>query len=183
MDAKLFRLPTKPNFYGAIATASPFDLQQRQKTTTVPTPDSRFPGWAAPMSDGRLVTEYQNHCSRNVPTGRQYATKEWMTKHAEEIISVSRERFTQQTGAFYGNDATVVPPPAMIVSCTSSDCSRTLTEAPGGLGVERAGATAPALFGTWDPRDGSVAPARKIEITTRYEGGRNTPRGGAGELM
>ena len=95
MDAKLFRLPTKPNLYGG---ASPFDVEQQQKHSQLPTQNSRFPGWAAPMADGRLVTEYQNHCSRNIPAGRQYPTKEWMTKNALELIRVGRERQAQKSG-------------------------------------------------------------------------------------
>jgi hypothetical protein len=178
MDAKLFRLPTAPNFYAAIAGASPFDLQQRQKLGTVPTPDNRFPGWAAQMADGRLVTDYQDRCSKNIPAGRQFATKEWMTKNAEGIIHLGRQRFAQQTGAIYGLDSTVVPPPATVVHCTRAECDRQETGAPGGIGVERADAAAPALFGTWDPRETTLMrPAEETSLTRRYEGGRNTPRG------
>lgn len=177
MDAKLFRLPTRPNFYAGIATASPFDLQQRNKHSGIGAPDNRFPGWAGQMADGRLVTDYQNHCSRNIPAGRQFATKEWMTKHAEDIIRMGRERFAVQTGAVYGLDKTVVPPPAVVVHCSRADCEQVETGAPGGIGMERAGAAAPPLFGTWDARDGSVAPRAEVQLTRRYEGGRNTPRG------
>ena len=178
MDSKLFRLPTKPNFYASIASASPFDLQQRQKYSAVPTPDNRFPGWAGQMSDGRLVTDYQNHCSRNVPAGQQFATKEWMVKHAERIIGVGRERFAHQAGAQYGLDSSVVPPPAILVNCTSSDCQRVATGFNGGIGLERTDSAAPELFGTWDPREvAALATPARIQLTERYEGGRNTPRG------
>ena len=177
MDAKLFRLPTAPNFYAAIAGASPFDLQQRQKLGTVPTPDNRFPGWAAQMADGRLVTDYQDRCSKNIPAGRQFATKEWMTKHAESIIGLGRDRFAQQAGSVYGLDSTVVPPPAMVVSCTAAGCERVASGIPGGLGMERADSVAPELFGTWDPRTMGSAPAANVQLTRAYEGGRNTPRG------
>ncbi len=130
------------------------------------------------MSDGRLVTEYKNHCSRNIPTGQQFATKEWMTKHAEEIIDMGRERFTQQAGAQYGLDSSVIPPPAVRVNCTSSDCQRVTTGLAGGIGIEREGAAAPELFGTWDPRSSAaIAAPAQIQLTERYEGGRNTPRG------
>lgn len=177
MDAKLFRLPTKPNFYASIATASPFDAQQRQKASTLPTQDIRFPGWAAPMSDGRLVTEYMNHCSKNIPVGHQFATREWMTKNADSIIAVGRQRFAEQTGATYGMDLSVVPPPESVINCTRAECHRVQTDLRGGIGVERAD-VAPELFGTWDPRNGLPAPAPRTAITTKYEGGRNTPRGG-----
>ena len=134
------------------------------------------------MADGRLVTNYQNHCSQNIPTGRQFATKEWMVKNTEEIIRVGRSRFAERTGAMYGLDKTVVPPPAAVVHCSRADCALVESSTPGGIGVERAGAAAPALFGTWDPQAtlGGLfaAPAAEISLTRRYEGGRNTPRGG-----
>jgi hypothetical protein len=177
MDARLFRLPTKPNLYAAVSTADPFDINSRQKFTSIPTPDSRFPGWAAPMEDGRLVTSYQNHCSQNVPTGSQFATRVWMTHNADEIIRVSRDRAANQNGAIYGLDSSVVPPLISLVSCTRSECSRTPTNIDGGIGTARAPADVPELFGTWDARMPTVTPKPNISGTTRYEGGRNTPRG------
>lgn len=177
MDARLFRLPTKPNFYASISTADPFDLNQRQKYSEAPTEDSRFPGWAAPMSDGRLVTSYQNHCSENVPAGKQFPTKKWMTHNADDIIQLRRERSAKQTGAIYGLDESVVPPPVSYVTCTRADCSRAPTNAAGGIGSTRAPEATPELFGTWDPRITTVSPKPRIGITTVYEGGRNTPRG------
>jgi hypothetical protein len=178
MDARLFRLPTHPNFYATAKTANPFDISQRQKYTEGPIRDSRFPGWAAPMSDGRLVTTYKNHCSQNIPEGRQFATKEWMTHNATELIRLSRERLGEQTGAIYGLDPSVVPPPANTVECSRSDCTRTPTHLTGGFGNERAPDTLPELFGTWDPRTMFTQPVPNTSLTTQYEGGRNTPRGG-----
>ena len=177
MDARLFRLPTKPNYFATTSTANPFDINERQKFSTIPTQDSRFPGWAAPMSDGRLVTSYKNHCSQNIPTGSQFATKEWMVHQAVDIINIGRSRAAQQNGAIYGLDSSVVPPPATIVSCTRADCSRVSTEAEGGIGLERAPDNLPELFGTWDARITTVAPKPNVGTTTVYEGGRNTPRG------
>jgi hypothetical protein len=177
MDSKLFRLPTKPNFYSAIGSANPFNLEQKGKNSEVPTEDSRFPGIAAPMSDGRLVTDYMNHCSKNVPTGQQYATKEWMTKNAIQLIQLSRRRFSERTGAIYGIDPQVVPPPAVVVKCETYDCFRLPRDEPGGIGMERAGAEAPELFGTWsDPALERPRPSL-VPFTKKYEGGRNTPRG------
>ena len=178
MDSKLFRLPTSPNFYSGIASANPFDTNNQQKRTQLPTKDTRFPGWAAPMQDGRLVTDYQNHCSRNIPTGRQFATKEWMTKNAIELIRVARERQAQQTGAIYAFDTTVIPPPAQIVKCGRHDCVRIPTEKEGGIGMERGNSETPELFGTWDSAEwGASAPTPIVPLTSVYEGGRNTPRG------
>jgi hypothetical protein len=183
MDSRLFRLPTAPHFYASISAANPFDTDQQRKRSEIATRDSRFPGWAAPMEDGRLVTDYLNHCSKNIPVGQQFATKEWMTKNAIEIMKVNRERLAAQNGSIYGLDDSVVPPPALIVKCATNDCVRSPTDIEGGIGVERADATAPELFGTWDLRQpGVVAPPPKVAVTTRYEGGRNTPRGGEPEL-
>ena len=182
MDARLFRLPTKPNFFTEIGTADPFDISQRQKYSQIPVQSSRFPGYAAPMSDGRLVTSYQNHCSQNIPTGRQFATKEWMTHNATEIIQVIRDRAAKQTGAIYGLDPTVVPPPAVLVKCTHSDCTRTATHAPGGIGNERAPSDVPELFGTWESSSMSPPPKPVTALTTHFEGGINTPRGNNVEL-
>jgi hypothetical protein len=183
MDARLFRLPTQPNFYTAANTPNPFDINQRQKNTQRPTEDIRFPGWAAPMSDGRLVTSYANHCSQNVAAGKQFGTKDWMTHNAEEIIRVTRERLSYQTGAVYGLDTSVVPPPAGLVDCTRSDCTRTPTHLAGGIGIERAPDALPDLFGTWDPTTFNVPPKPNTPLTTQYEGGRNTPRGGPAEEL
>jgi hypothetical protein len=177
MDARLFRLPTKPNFFAAAGTANPFDIEDRQKFSTIPTQDSRFPGWAAPMADGRLVTDYKNHCSQNIPAGSQFATKKWLTENGTELTGIIRERLAKQTGSIYGLDNSVVPPPVARVNCTRSECTRTATNAPGGIGVERAPADLPELFGTWDARITTVSPKPNVAGTSRYEGGRNTPRG------
>lgn len=183
MDARLFRLPTQPNFFSNANTANPFNVQQRQKYTEAPTQDIRFPGWAAPMSDGRLVTSYKNHCSQNIPEGKQFATKDWMTHNAEELIRVSRERLAYQTGAIYGLDSSVVPPPAGLVECTRSECTRTPTLLSGGIGNERAPEALPELFGTWDPTTFSAPQKSNTSLTSHYEGGRNTPRGGPAEQI
>lgn len=182
MDSKLFRLPTKPNYYASIASANPFDTEAKGKYSQIPTPDSRFPGYAAPMSDGRLVTDYQTHCSRNVPSGSQFATKEWMTKNAMELIRISRERYAYQSGASY-RLAETVPPAAVLVECTAGNCHRRITQAAGGIGVERVGAPAPHLFGTWEPTVYAEKPKAHVRLTSLYEGGRNTPRGTGQELM
>jgi hypothetical protein len=179
MDAKLFRLPTRPNFYAGIATASPFDLEQRQKYSQMAAPNPRYPGWAGQMEDARLVTSYQNHCSQNIPAGHQFATKEWMTRNATKLIQMNRNRYAETTGAIYPFDKSVVPPPAEIVTCEKSHCTKKETGALKGIGVERGDAEAPPLFGTWTPERSMLgAPAAKVGLTRKYEGGRNTPRGG-----
>jgi len=185
MDAKLFRLPTNPNFYGAIGTAYPFD--KLAAGDQAPTPDSRFPGWAAPMSDGRLVTSYKSHCSHNIPVGKQYPTKEWMTKHATDIIATSRDRYAKLTGSMYGLDSSVVPPPALLATCTTEGCTLERTNQPNGIGMERTDSVPPELFGTWNPKLANKghrnAPSANTKLTTDYEWGLNTPRGSVGPFM
>lgn len=148
---------------------------------TEPAPDNRYPAFAAQMQDGRLVTDYRNHCSRNVPAGAQFTTKKWMIHHADTIIAMSRQRQAEWTGAAIGL-ANTVPPPADIVHSTPFNNEVMPTNAPGGIGVMRADAAAPALFGTFkiNPSEAETRYNKKnIATTTYYQGGRNSLRGGA----
>lgn len=184
MDAKLFRLPTKPNFYGDLQSAQPVDIRTSADAQQLPAPDSRFPGWAAPMSDARLVTDYRPHCSKNIPTGRQFPTKVWMQRNGSEIIEASRRIMATNMGAQLPFDGTVVPPPLTVVDCKPGECSRISTGAPNAIGVERRPEPVPELFGTFEPKAGWFAkvPERHVGLTTRFEGGRNTPRGRQGPV-
>ncbi len=89
MDSQFFRIPTQPNYYFGI---SPYEAERTAYKTAVsqrntfPTPDSRFPGYAAPMDDGRLVTDYRPHCNENVPAGVQFPVKEWVTKNRKSLL-------------------------------------------------------------------------------------------------
>jgi hypothetical protein len=181
MDAKLFRLPTQPNFYAAIQAADPVNLENRSRYTQLPTPDSRFPGWAAPMADGRLTTDYRPRCSTNVPVGNQFVTKGWLQQNADSIISVSRKRMAENVGAVYGLDHSVVPPAALYVDCSRDGCTMTPSKDRAAIGTERLGAQAPDLFGTFSVPILRAQPSQ-VAITTKYEGGRNTPRGPGPEL-
>ena len=175
MDSKFFRLPTNPNLYPA---AQPADVRDIGTNQELPAPDSRFPGWAAPMSDARLVTDYQPHCARNIPAGQQFATKGWIQRNASQVMDYSRKVYAQRMGGFLAYDSTVVPPPAMVVDCKPGGCSRSLTEAPGGIGMERADAACPELFGTFSYAGMAQPQAEpRIGITTKQEGGRNSVRG------
>ena len=177
MDSKFFRLPTRPDFYGG--SAGPVDVRTRGTDQELPAPDSRFPGWAAPMSDARLVTDYQPHCAKNIPAGQQFPTKGWMQRNAEELIEFNRKTYAQRMGGFLPYDNTVVPPPAMKVECKAGGCEMKLTGEAGGIGLERADGGCPELFGTYSYAGAATpapAPAR-VGLTTRPEGGRNTVRG------
>jgi hypothetical protein len=178
MDSKLFRLPSKPDFYAGLEGAAPVDIRSRGAEQELPAPDSRFPGWAAPMSDARLVTDYRPHCAVNIPAGKQFPTKNWMQRNAEEIRESNRRAYAQRMGGFLPYDASVVPPPALVVTCKAGGCARETTGATGGIGMERADAACPELFGTFSFRPTDLsAPAAQPAITTRAEGGRNTVRG------
>lgn len=179
MDSQFFRIPTQPNYYFGITsreaerTAYKTAVSQRN---TYPSVDSRFPGYAAPMEDGRLVTDYRPHCNENVPAGSQFPVKEWMTKNAEEIMQLSRDRQVKMTGAIYGDDPTVVPPPVNLVKCDKVDCVILPADTINGIGTERVYDKTPELFGTFElPRQ--RAPRANIGLNTHFEGGRNSPRG------
>lgn len=181
MDSKFFRIPTQPNYYDVNSLTSAQAERVAYKTVvsernTFPTQDSRFPGYAAPMADGRLVTDYRPHCNENIPAGKQYGTKEWIQKNTDEIIDISRKRQATMSGAIYGDDPTVVPPPVAIVQCEPGECTVMPTGAPDGIGTERVYDRAPPLFGTFEfPKMKPQAP--HVDLTKRFEGGRNSPRG------
>lgn len=177
MDAKFFRTRTQPDYYSPVA--GPVDIRTGGERQELPAPDSRFPGWAAPMSDARLVTNYKPHCAANIPAGQQFPTKIWMQQNAEDIMQYSRKVYAERTGATQPFDETVVPPPAQIVTCRPAECTRVNTEVPGGIGVERGDAAAPELFGTFSfaPAAMSAAPLKGPKMTQRAEGGRNAMRG------
>ena len=179
MDSQFFRIPTQPNYYFGV---SPYEAQRTAYKTAVsqrntfPTQDSRFPGWAAPMEDGRLVTDYRPHCNENVPAGVQFPVKEWITKNADEIIALSRDRQARLSGGQYAFDRSVVPPPESIVKCDKVDCAFFPTEAANGIGTERVYDKSPELFGTFDlPKQ--VAPRANVALNRNFENGRNSPRG------
>ena len=176
MDTKFFRLPTTPNLYPSQSPVT-MDIPVMGETQQFPAPDSRFPGWAAPMSDARLVTDYRPHCLTNVPAGKQFPTKQWMQRSGSELIEYNRKVYSERMGANLPFDDSVVPPPVEIMSCKKGGCGRTATGAAGGIGIERQ-ETVPELFGTFTYLgSGACAGAPKVALTTRQEGGRNTVRG------
>lgn len=181
MDSRLFVLPTQPNYYtyrekpGVGKKAAYTDVFPEGQYYIGPAPDSRFPGWAAPLEDGRLVTDYRPHCNRNVPAGKQFATTLWMQRNADEIIQVSRQRQSEMAGANRGFDNTVVPPAENIVECGIFECGYYQTNQKDAIGTERR-EPVPDLFGTFNldiqERTQALPP-----ITRSFEGGRNSLRG------
>lgn len=180
MDSRLFVLPTEPQLYNS---PNPRASKQAAFSRSVPegqyyigpAPDSRFPGWAGPMSDARLATDWRPHCNRNVAPNLQFGTTQWMQRNADQIIEVSRERLSQDAGANRGFDNTVVAPPANIVSCDIMKCGFTQTNLPYGIGTERQ-EPVPELFGTFNT-DIQGQTQRLPPITSQFEGGRNSTRG------
>jgi hypothetical protein len=68
MDANLFAYPQLQTFTAANQESTPYI---KRRATAAPAPDARFPGWAGPVHDGRLVTDYRPHCETNIPSKAQ----------------------------------------------------------------------------------------------------------------
>ncbi len=177
MDAKLFRLPQTPNYYASSQAATPWTESIKRARAAAPAEDARFPGWAAPQSDGRLVTDYRPNCATNIPVKSQQVTRIWMQRNAEDIIRIARDRTAEVTGMSYGVDMTTEPPAAVQMTCTKAGCSKRFTRAEEGIGMERGNnGPVPDLFGTYSVSSYLPAPAPHIAITVKEEGGRNTRR-------
>ncbi len=176
-----FEVPTLGSVLGARPFVAPYEGASRDSQgvlndfrKTMPTPDSRYPDYAAPMADGRLVTDYRPNCSTRAPYGHQNATKTWLVENAEEVVRVARMRQAEYTGAVYGAPFRG-PPPAAIQECSVYGCSYSEGSAKG-LGVERANSVVPELPGTFDPRPFYSAfqkPTQHTGLNRRNEGGRN----------
>lgn len=174
MDADGYRLPQSPWFFTK-PDARAVEQQAVLKKITTPTQDVRYPGWAAPMNDGRLVTDYRSRCEVNVPVGLQFATKSFLQKHAENIIHTSRKRQAEQSGAGLSHNSAVGMPAKRYVKCDTMQCF-TKAGATRGVGTERL-ESVPELFGTFSESYASMAAPSQPMLTRKYEGGRNTPRG------
>ncbi len=178
MDINGFREPQSPWFF----TQPPMYLTETQvrgiiapKKNTDPTFDSRFAGYAAPMEDGRLVTDYRSKCELNIPTGSQYASRRFMQRNAESIITQSRNRQAEKTGAGLAFDSRTDVPAMATVKCTPDECGYRLNQ-PKGVGVERQEGV-PQLFGTFATSRPSYFEPAQPPLTQVDEGGRNSTRG------
>jgi hypothetical protein len=177
VDAQGFRRPTEPNLVAGPVRPWTRSVQVEVKDVG-PVPDARFPNRPAQMSDGRLVTDYRPHCARNIPTGAQNATKQWMIHSADSIIQESRRRQAVRAGADQAFDAASVPPPTTVAKCTPFSCG-VVPVSRAGIGRERQEGC-PELFGTFS-ESYSTGTLKPVTRTRAYQGGRNTPRGGGGE--
>lgn len=174
-DAAMFILPSQPNYYSKsqnnVAT---------EKYFTQPTysRNARYPGYAAITQDGSIFTDYRPKCEKNIPTGQQYATRQWFQHNAENIIKLSRERQAKATGAAFAS-ADTVPPPVALVKCDTGKCAYYPSNNPSSqtpTGIERAD-KAPPLFGTFDFAYKAWAQDPVQGVTRHFEGGRNSLRG------
>ena len=180
MDINGFREAQSPWFF----TQPPTYLVETRavaavvpKKTTVPTQDSRFPGWAAPMEDGRFVTDYRSQSELNIPAGMQYATTRFMQRNATEIMDQARKRQASVVGAGLPYDAVTEMPPAGYVNCTPFACTVRRSGATSkGVGIVRK-EPVPELFGTFSPSRATILQPAKPLGTRMEEGGRNTVRG------
>ena len=178
MDTNGFRLKGEPDL-----TVQPSWYKVRKETEreieatkTVNAPDSRYSAYAAPLEDGRLVTDYRQSCVTRASPGEQFATKNWTVHNADDIIRISRSRQVQTTGHSLGTAKTEVAP-AIIQRCGTTGCEFIGSGMVMGLGIERED-IAPQLFGTFTVNPTattSAANVKHIDLNTTVEYGRNTP--------
>jgi len=179
MDINGFREPQSPWFF----TQPPeYLVETRVKNqaaptkATEPTPDNRYHGWAAPIDDGRAITDYRPNCALNIPTGSQYATRRWMQDNASSIINLSRRMNAETMGAGRSYKTTE-PSPSGYIKCSPDECRYTPVGPEGtGIGVKRS-EYVPELFGTFAPSAAHASIVDKPLLTMYYEGGRNSRRG------
>lgn len=178
MDSKGFRLKGEPDL--VVQPSRKIVRQETQReidaTKTCSAPDNRFRAYAAPLADGRLVTDYRQACVTRAPPGEQFATKSWTVHNTDEIIRISRDRQVQDTGHALGTANTELPP-SVVQRCQTTGCDFRVTNLPYGIGIERS-EPVPPLFGTFDFKPSAATVARDREFTAlnkTVEYGRNTP--------
>lgn len=178
MDSQRFRKPTYPTF-SPIINQDALDRAARKlevpNKTTEPIDDIRFPGYAAPMEDGRLVTDYSSHCAKNVvPSEYGNSMRGWLQHNGDAVIQVSRNRQAERAGAQYYMANTVIGP-KQLQKCDEYECSFSQSRDRHTLGLERH-EPVPELFGTFGSAR-QLPPGDRCRLTTNFEGGRNSPRG------
>lgn len=183
LDQAGFSRDTRPNLYSNPPFGTEYRASQKAYVPSVkdvyPARDVRYPAYAGPMQDARLVTDYRPQCTKNIRAGIQFDTKLWLINHTNDIIDESRRRQVEWTGASLAM-ANTVPPPANIVHSTPFYSEVNPTGLHNGIGIERADTPAPNLFGTFtfEPTMTEIRNNRKnIALTQYYEGGRNSVRG------
>lgn len=178
MDSQYFRKATHPRFSPIINEATLAKAAKKMNApskNTLATEDIRYPGYAAVMDDGRLVTDYTSHCAKNVATSEQgNSLRQWLQHNTSAFIEISRKRQADRAGAQFHMADTVLGQ-KYYQKCNEYDCSFSATGQRSNIGLGRR-EPVPELFGTFsEPREN--APMRKIALTQVFEGGRNTPHG------
>jgi hypothetical protein len=178
MDSQYFRKATHPTFSPIINEATLAKAAKRMNApskNTVPNEDLRYPGYAAIMSDGRLVTDYTSQCAKNVASSEQgNSLRHWLQHNATAFIEVSRRRQADRAGAQYHMADTVLGQ-KYYQKCDEYECAVSSTGQRRNIGLGRK-EHIPELFGTFsDPRENG--PVRRTPLTQVFEGGRNTPHG------
>ena len=178
MDAQHFVRPTKPSFMPIInehALKMAGERIEAPEKKIVPLEDIRYPGYASPMSDGRLVTDYKSHCANNVaPPEFGNSIRSWLQHHADALIQTSRHRQAERAGAYFYNADTTIPP-KQGQRCNEFECTFSVSGYKNGVGLMR-DERVPSLFGTF-ARPNQNPPTKRVFLTDVYEGGRNSVRG------
>lgn len=180
MELSGFREAQSPWFFSQppteiveIKNRAPFVKAQ----VMLPTKDTKYPNYAAPMADGRTCTDYRGNCEANIPTGMQYASRRFMQRNADELMRLARKRQAESmSGRSY--DIATVMPPAAYVTCDAATC-RLQPAQKRGVGLERR-ERLPELFGTF--AENYPASKQSTPLTQVEEGGRNTRRSGGNYL-
>lgn len=179
MDAQGFRLSQKSKDFNPNRWQTVEQAQKEVKAAgaSIPSDDSRYPAYAAIMSDGRQFTDYRQHCQTRVPGHYQKSVRQWMINNGENIIQMTRKRQAENSGAVLGVQKTVLPV-ENVVFCDTFGCEMDKTNAIMGTGLQVAN-ECPELPGTFMyVADPSVAATnvKNIELNTRNENGINTPK-------
>jgi len=177
MDLNGFREAQSPWFFTQPATEI-IEIKNRSivapQKNNLPTQDARYPGWAAPMADGRQGTDYRANCEANITTGMQFASRRFMQRNADELIVLARKRQADAMGAGQSYDSSTVMPPEAYVTCDTGKCMISQGNSRG-VGLVRR-ERLPELFGTFAESMPSRGRPAKPSFTQKEEGGRNTRR-------
>jgi hypothetical protein len=174
MDSNQFRKSPKVNPYDSFNSIKVSESKFENELNIDYAPDNRYSKWPAVMSDGRFTTDYKSNCTKNIPVGSQYPTKQWLQHNATKLIDLNRNKLLPTTRTL---DISVVPPPKNILVCNTHACSLKATGINGSIGTERSNGKSPELFGTFSEQSYEIKPHNAM-LTHFEEGGRNTSRGG-----
>ena len=180
MDSHNFRKPTSPNLFpdrhNPIAATQAVKRMEAPMKATYPIDDPRYPGYASIMDDGRLVTDYKSHCAAYGGLNPRYgnSVRGFLQHNGDAIVQVSRKRQADRAGAQFKMANTVIEP-RLIQKCDEYECMMSRNRSMDSVGLNRS-EPVPALFGTFSHAR-VLASWPQVPLTTKFEGGRNTPHG------